>query len=57
MNLQPINPNTHTKGWLVVCCECNQAKDTSEAFADLDRVWVFVCHDCAKEVRHDTIGN
>jgi len=55
MNLQPIKPNTHNKKWLVVCCECNQAKDTSESFADLDRVWVFVCHDCASQEK--TKGN
>lgn len=47
MNLQQVKPNTHTKGWLVACCECNQAKDVSEMFADLDRTWHYVCHECA----------
>jgi len=56
MNLQPIKPNTHNKGWLVACCECNQAKDVVVMFADLNRPWHYVCYSCAKGVTNAKNG-
>ena len=57
MNLQPIKPNTHNKGWLVACCECNQAKDVIVMFADLDRPWHYVCFACASQETTKGVNN
>ena len=46
MNLQQLKPNRHNR-LQVLCCECCKMKDESKMFADLDRTWHYVCHECA----------